>query len=510
MFNYLKTQGGKTTIKVVATLLAITLTFANFILLGSYLGKGNVSYATDANATNVDNVKFNVYLDEAKTLNTVTKDINSTDLKLYVDVQVLNQGYLEGAKLTLTDTNFYLKSNENQKNIDLGTIKAGSTSSTSYEIVAKKDVAFNVDWLNMDSKITLTGTYKNTTDTNVNSEKTVHINYTANKDNNDNFATELTSNIISNEVVAVNGTNKRIIQQEITSNIKGNSYPIKSTYIEAIAPVLGAAVKPESVTVASCGTVATNGQYLDFGKSTDSKSGSYEYDSTNNKVKITVNNTTKGKIISWEKGSSDIFVVTYVYPESSTATKIDSNVTDKITLYLTDETIVPTATTTATTTDFSKIPVSPILTVSSPDSIYKGNMKIGQDTDFKTLWMTAVTDKDLMNSVVLTNNENADEFNSDAVATAATYFKTTYINKDQMINLLGDAGTITITDEKGTTLATVDKNTATETIDGLIYYKVTYTTSPSIIMIKTTAPTNEGVLAVINDKAIKYSDTIKN
>lgn len=124
MFNYLKTDSGKVTIKILATLLVMTLTFANFILLGSYLGKGNVSYAADDTSTNSNNVKFGVYLDEAKTKITDTVDINSQDLKLYVYVAVENQGTLENAKITLADTNFNLKNKEEQTQIDLGTIRS--------------------------------------------------------------------------------------------------------------------------------------------------------------------------------------------------------------------------------------------------------------------------------------------------------------------------------------------------------------------------------------------------
>ena len=533
MFNYLKTDNGKVTIKVLATLLAVTLTFANFILLGSYLGKANVSYAADDTSTNNDNVKFSVYLDETKTVKELIADFNSTELKLYVYVGVENQGTLENAKITLEDTNFNLKDKEKQTEISLGTIQAGSKIEQAYEIVAKKDTSFNLDLLNKQSKIKLTGTYKgsnksNVTEEEINSTKNVTIRLNAldkiNETDNPKHKSEISQEIITNKVYKIGESNKRVVQQLVTSNIVENSYPIKTTYIESLAPALGETY-PESVKVATYGTAATNGKYLDFGEKSENKAGSYEYDTTSHTVKITVdNNPDSNNNISWEKGVADTFVITYIYPETATAENISTKVTNKITMYTyvknddgtySDGNFASKENT--VTNSFGEIELEPTISVSTPEQLYKGNMKIGQPTTFRIAWTAGISYKDLANSILLTNqtlNENnllKDSFNAEAGTDATTYFKSTYINKEEMKEVLGDLGTVKISGIKDATteIGTINSQTEVETLNGVDYYKITYPADVETITVETSTPVKEGVLSLIHQKELVSNDSIK-
>lgn len=94
-------------VKIVATVLVITLTFANIMTLGTYISKGLVSYAANSSIsqdskTNIANVEFDVYLEQTdKNVNTVSKDINTKDLVLYAQVRVKDGGVLKEAKLTV-------------------------------------------------------------------------------------------------------------------------------------------------------------------------------------------------------------------------------------------------------------------------------------------------------------------------------------------------------------------------------------------------------------------------
>ena len=109
MFNNLiKEKNGRTTTKILATLLVITLTFANFALLGTYMLE---SIAADSvleeqdNRTNVDNVKFEAYLEEIGKKK-ISKDINDEDLVLGISIKVENGGYFSEGILEFEDTNF--------------------------------------------------------------------------------------------------------------------------------------------------------------------------------------------------------------------------------------------------------------------------------------------------------------------------------------------------------------------------------------------------------------------
>ena len=89
--------------KLLASLLVVTLTFANFIMLGVYASN---TYATEDNLekqetnTNNGNVVFDAYFKDEKgnITHEVKEDINKQDLKLYVQVSV-KRGYLKNATI---------------------------------------------------------------------------------------------------------------------------------------------------------------------------------------------------------------------------------------------------------------------------------------------------------------------------------------------------------------------------------------------------------------------------
>ena len=136
--NFIKWNTGRTNIKIIATILVITLTFANFAILGSFLTE---SIAMDANQGNAqtNNVKFEAYLDsEDKSKNQVTADLNSEDLKLYVSIEVQNEGKLEDIKIDFTNSNFELKGKTGIYSTNYSeTITAGNTKTIEIPIVAR-------------------------------------------------------------------------------------------------------------------------------------------------------------------------------------------------------------------------------------------------------------------------------------------------------------------------------------------------------------------------------------
>ncbi len=517
MFNYLSTEKGKITTKVLAVLLIITLTLVNFIVLGSNIGKINISFAADADETSESNVRYSVYLDEGKTTTETITDINNQDLKLYVTVEVKNQGSLENATLNFANTNFYLKSDNTKTSINLGTIQAGTKLEKVYNIVPKTDTQFNLNWLNMDSVITLTGSYKSDDGTSelkaddTKNQRKVNIKLDAptkiGEEDNNNHKINLNQEFITNQILTVNGFSKRVIQEMVCVNVNNNSYPTKSTYIEATNPISG--VTPELVKVATYGTAATNGKYLEFGTKEDNKAGYYEYDSENKKVKITVNNNAdENNCISWEKNTADVFVITYVYPEITETKNMDTKITAQATMYtyLNNNNNYASAEKEIKTTLENKS-INPEISVSVTGEIFKGNMNLGKDTEFMTLWQAGISDANLMDTIILTDGSLTDEFNKEAGINPTTYYKATYINVEEMKNLLGEDGTITIIGDKE---YIVNKDTSKGENQFKDYYKVEYTGETNVIMIKTSNPVKEGIITVINDKALKSNENVKN
>ena len=523
MFNYFKTESGKITTKILAVLLIITLTFVNFIMLGTHIVNWSISIAAGEEPTSENNVIFSVYLDEAKTLKETKKDINAEDLKIYVSVQVKNQGTLENAKINLDDTNFYLKEDNKKTSIDLGTIQAGQSVERSYEIVAKKDAIFNLSWLNMDSTISLTGTYvsdsgnKELTAENEKNQRKINLNFDAvasiDEEDNPNHKVELNQDFITNEIVKINNNEeKRVVQQEIISKIVNNSYPIKATSIDIEVPKLGEEY-PESVKVATFGTAATNGKYIEFGTKEEGKAGTYEYDEENHLLKIEVkNNPDENNFVSWEQEETfDDFIVTYIYGKDTTTTNVKTKITSKVTMY----TYVNNSdgnyaqATISLDGGLEEIELEPTLGIFSTPKIYKGNMKIGEDTEFATAWQAGISDIRLTDSLVLSDDsEKPDKFNDEAQINVQTIYKTTYINVEEMNNMLGENGEITITYGDN---QTIKVNSSTEKGEGEYsnYYKVTYPDNINKITMQTSRPVKEGTITIINYKALKANEELK-
>ena len=117
---------------------------------GSYLGSGLISYA----ANEQNEITF-----DAKILDEEGKEVNKTDitseLNLHLNIAA-KEGSLKNIKLNLENCNFKLKDE-----ITIDQINAGETKELDLKIVARNDNKFNLDLLNMESKIKLTGTYSN-------------------------------------------------------------------------------------------------------------------------------------------------------------------------------------------------------------------------------------------------------------------------------------------------------------------------------------------------------------
>lgn len=477
------------------------------------MGEALKSYALDMNLndqdskTNVEGINFDLYFDSKnKTNKEISKDINSDDLTLFVAIDVQNGGYLGNAQIEFTNCNFKLKDKSDENKLKLGTIQ--SSVILELPITAIKDELFDLSLLDMVSQIKLSGKYvKNAKETQLDSTKNVKISWTAENVTEENNPIKLNQEVVTNKIYNVEETNKRVVQILVNSGIENNQYPIKSTEIELEVPALGE-VYPEKVVVASYGTVATNGkdstefeniQATETEETT--KSGNWKYNKDEQKINITVNNKAVENKVSWEKGVEDKFVVTYVYDENVNTANFESNINSKISLYETENTVL-TGTSEIVKENMEAIEKDIALNISGTDVIYKGNMYIGEDTEYQTQWNTFVSYSDLAKRIVL-------EDLGDVVDTEnlATYYKSTRINKAEAVNVLGQDGLIKIyaVENKETPIAVIDLSEENEED----YITVNYEGNISKIIIETTESVKEGNVGIINEKAIKVLNTEK-
>ena len=227
---------------VIAISLITTLTFANFLLLGV----NAISYAAEAinvnKATNHKNVEFMAYFKDGEEKNLIEIDANTNvdSLPLYFKVAVKQEGYFNG-KIILNDANFKLKTdilsdavNKIEDNIIyLNQINAGEEKEIQVNVELKKEERIDISSINAESSISIEGTYRNQQekDIDINSNRNVTLNFV-----NPENASILTQEVITNKILSYNGQEKRIIQIEVKSGLKDNTFPLKKANIKLQTP----------------------------------------------------------------------------------------------------------------------------------------------------------------------------------------------------------------------------------------------------------------------------------
>lgn len=345
----------------------------------------------------------------------------------------------------------------------------------------------------MVSSIKLTGEYidSNGNATTIDTTKNVKIEWVANDITQEEV--ELTQEVITNKLYNIEGTNKRIVQVLLKSNIIENKAPVKSTKIEIQEPQIG--VKPEQVKITAKNTLATNGKTnVEFGNLVDSK---YEYKQEEGKTYIEIlNNVDEENNISWEKNASDEIIVTYIYNEETQIIPFTSKAKSTIELYGKNEAIEKENELTLENIET----VGDINTLESAitNNIYKGNMYIGEETNYETAWSVFVSYSELANKITLTDTSVQE------TEQIATYYKTTKISKTEAINLFGEEGTIKVYNAEDLSTPIAEKKLSEETEE---YITINYGTNVKQIVIETTKAVKEGKLEILNEKAIKVLKT---
>ena len=216
-------------LKIISALLIATMLYANSAVVISYAADtllSSTELEKQKTSTNNENVDFNVYYDD----NTHSKsiDINDVDTKLNIKLNVKNAGYLKDITVDFSDSNFAITAekdddniiqnvDEKKKTISFNQINAGSNITKAIKISAEKNESVNADMFSKDNNIKLTATYVNSNGKEVAISKTlvIHTGWNAKED-------KATLNYETTKYIpyAVNGTNKIIVQGNITSYLK--------------------------------------------------------------------------------------------------------------------------------------------------------------------------------------------------------------------------------------------------------------------------------------------------
>ncbi len=476
---------------ILVVALIIALTISNFILVGM-----NLVYAvqSETDTTNHVNIKFYTYfkigeeeLPEAEYV------IDDNEMKLYMRVSVENEGYFDGV-ITLEESNFNIK----QDSVSEGISKIEGNTITLNRITAGKKVEievgiepiineeYEVKMLNMDSKVKLTGTYKDSTeeDIKIESEKTVALNLTVPNE----VSTNLNSQVITNKVFKLGEENKRLIQVEINSKLENNRYPVKSSELEVIA-IPGT----EKVEVITQGTYATNGE----SERELLEDSDYIYDKEKNLVEISIKNEEKDGKISWRKNAEDIIIVTFILDEETEIPQEELNIKSKIILYGSDEKTVEKEAAYKVEEDVDGIIKSTV--ANEEKNMYKGKIYSKEEREYKTTTNIEVNYANLATNIELNQDTVYKTENEEEKASNIEY-KTTTINKQEIEYVLGQEGSLTIKDQEGNIIRTI---TAIDETDEKGKIQIIHNEGVKGLKLEISTPEKTGIIRLEHTKVIK-------
>lgn len=489
--------------KMLASLLVMTLTCANFILLGVYASK---SYATEDNlekqeiVTNNENVTFDAYFkdEKGKTVHTLRENIAGEDLKLYVAVSV-KKGYLKNAKIQLlgqnnTSSNLKLNSSnealeyiesidEATNSIYLKQVDAGTQIVLEIPVVASKDDVYDVSNFSKLNDITLTGNYIGDAGKETKIQKVIQI--------RNEWQGEVTP-VLEQQLLRfipyeISGETGTILQTMVRSGFENNTLPVKEGKITLQVPMVNEK-NPVSVNV-------------------NTNKDSWTYDVQTGIVTIVIKNEIVDNKVLWSKDHKDEFIVTYIFDEKVDTIETAQNATSELEAYNNVETKVSTT---------NKLPIlqnetlGQIVTgtMNTTSALSKGYLytNIEKETVYAENVTIDVSYPELVDG--LTVKQDMDYFVTEEGNIAPTtigntnyaYYKTTKINKANFENLLGTEGTLKIATLQGEELCVFNKDSqADENGD----YVFNYEGQTNQIVIETSSPVETGRLEIRHEKQLK-------
>lgn len=484
---------------ITSILLIVTLTMANFLLLCVDV----VSYAADAingnSSTNHKNIEFRAYLknDEGDKVSNLDITANKENVKLYLQIALKNQGYFNGS-ITLDEANFKLIPENNSSDINkiegntiyLNQINAGESKELEIGIEILKDEQFDLSLINMESKITLNGIYRDSTekDIKINSTKNIKLMLIAPYDENNNGSI-LEQDVITNKVLNYNGEEKRVIQIKVNSGIEGNLFPIKASSLEIMTPKISDKY-PEAIYVDSINEMNSTGNKI--------SENDWNYDSTNGILYINLKNEPNENRVKWIKDGKDEIIVTYIFSDTNEMQEQVSKVKSEVKLY----DIENTAINSSNEIKFNGEEKDSTITLESKQyegKIYKGKLYAGisRDITYKTIVnVNLINTTDSINVIEEKETIEGENLSSNI----DVVYKNTRIKKSQIEDILGQDGIISIINsENGAQITTISSETET---DENGYINIVYSNNIKQIEIKTTKPKKVGKIEIETTKTI--------
>ena len=475
----------------IVMMLIIAMTISDFILVGAGIVH---ALENQENLTNHENVKFATYFktEDGKKLSQAEYQMDNSQMKLCMQVSVENEGYFDGV-ITLKDSNFKFKQeklSEEIKEIDgntiyLNTVRAENTIEIEVGIEPVIEENYEQNTLNKESLLSLTGTYKDSTekDISIEAEKEVALSLLVPS----TLETSLEGNVITNKTYKIGETNKRLVQIELNSTVLNNAYPVKATTFEVALPV-----GVENVGVISKGTYATNGEADQI-----LKTSSYEFDKQNSLLKIALENPSKNGKISWKKDAKDSIIVTLVLDEKAEVSETEYSVKAEIQFQGTEQKTI------AKEIKYNlKEEADGIIraSIENKEEIFKGKIYSKEEREYKTTTNIEVNYANLVDVSTIQEKTSYRVEKETENINANIEYKTTTINKAEIEKILGEKGSLTIKDTSGNELAKITKDTVADESGNVV---IIYNSGIKELQVEITKAILTGIIRLNHTKVIK-------
>lgn len=488
--------------KFIAIILVFCLTSINFILVGT-----DAVYALSNGATTIkdSNIIFDAYFKEGENKQYSKTGTIEAGEKLYIDIEA-KSGLLENATIKIDNANFKLISgqvknqyvnfiNEDTNEIKLNKITYGNKIQIELPIRFEKSDNISTDYFSMENSITLSGTYKDASEKNISG--TINTSLTWTNEVKTSYETTIEKYIAEES--------KTLVEQKIISNVEGNVLPktketikievpkLEETFTTPstdpnVGPAIGTKQSPPSKIY-----VLVNGTKIkddEITKAYDLEKGTLEF----------TKEFTNGNQISWGNGT-DEYTIIYIYEERANDNQ-EVNVAPEIKteIYGHENQLSGNPKAAIVSGNENKGTIVDIKGITDTSDLYKGYMYSDSDeTIYNENYNVKISDKaDINNVNIEFVEDNFKTQEGNALSTnERTAYKKVRVNRENMKNILGQEGTITIEDAEGKT-EIIDGNAQTNE-QGNIEKEL----DSSKIKITTSKPQQEGTLNIIATKAIK-------
>ena len=534
--------------KVLAGILVFTLTFANFAFTTEALATSffDTFFGADS-STGHENVEFDAYFgaEQDKSYSAVS-DVNAENLAITMDLNVKDSGYLKYAQIAIQTKeegeklNFKLKyeleevdeiQSIEENVIFLKQIDFDSDVVLNIPIEYQNEEYVNETKLTRDSKVVFTGTYVDDNGEETEVSKEVDLNVFWRDDRAVRTTSEATKYIKFND-----GDASGVILQTVVnvdSSVEGNSLPVKNSVVSIEVPTINGK-QVSNVQVLATSTAGTNGKADErvlFGE------GNWGYDAETNILTISVSNEKElvevsnagendniidgeAELVEEERYYSnsgiDSYVVTYTYEDLEQIEEItlDTKVKTELTTLsgvqsaeyvnkMTNEENYQYNLNGETGDIVSYNINNETENVSKAYTLVNYNSSERYEIPYVSKATINVSHSEIVEGVSL---EDVDNYYVAADGTTYTaddiYYKNIVINKDNMVSVLGEDGTITVKDLEGNSLIVIGKEYEVNENGDYVY---NFSSKVSKVIVETSKAVAEGNIIISSEKASSNS-----